>query len=76
MEAVVLVVELGQRCDRQGWHYDVLCSLAGQDRVMSRTWDSKTQLSASQAADLVSYVATATHNALLAWGGVQEVLDA
>lgn len=73
--AVILAIDLAQYCDNKGWHWEVSCERPGRDGHFSRTWDAPGRLSADAAADLTTWVAKCVNNALVVWGGIQEVLD-
>lgn len=76
-EAVLLSIDLKQCVDRKGWHWTVEASRPGRSGAYSRTWDNPHgRLDSDQAQDLSAWVASTAHSALVAWGGVQEALDA
>lgn len=70
LSAVILCAELCQRCDHQGWHYDLILSRAGREGTSIRTWESQQLLSEKQAVDLTNAVQKAFWDALLVWGGI------
>jgi hypothetical protein len=74
LEAVILVAELAQRCDQKGWHWDVVLSRAGREGTFRRTWDTPSLLTSDQVLDIGTWVQKSFHDAMVAWGGVQEVL--
>jgi hypothetical protein len=74
--AVILVIEIAQRIDQKGWHWDVLLSRAGRDVSTSqRTWDAQGRLSEAAARDLTAWVQQSAWQSLLVWGGIQGELD-
>lgn len=73
--AVVLSLQLTQEIERGQVSFTVSASRPGRDGQFQRTWSSPTaSIRADQAEDLTRWVQTLAHNALVAWGGVQEVM--
>jgi hypothetical protein len=74
--AVVLAIELEQELGRSGAVWTVKVERPGRQGAFSRDWRAPSgALSSPQAQDLCSWVERTCMNALVAWGGIQEVLD-
>lgn len=75
--ATVLVIEVSQTLIGDGsvvW--TVTLSRAGREGTFEKRWHNKIGvLSAPQEEDLTRWVQTSVHNCLMAWGGVQGVLE-
>lgn len=77
ISAIILVVELAQRVDKEGWHWDVVLSRATSESTFIRTWDNPGgRLAEPQALDLQAFVAQSITDCLLDWGGIQGVMEA
>lgn len=75
--AVILAIEIEQTISRGEVSFCVVASRPGRDGTFSREWTRGTgSISSSQANDLVAWIGQTAWNALIAWGGVQEELDA
>lgn len=75
-EAVVLNVELLQQVDRSGVRWTVDVHRPGRNGHFARSWSNSTgQLVPIQLTDLSSWVQGTVENAIVAWNGVQEVIE-
>ena len=75
-EAIVLSIELLQQVDRKSvkWVVDVM--RPGRDGHFSRTWENAAgQLAADQLTDLSGWAQRTFENAIVAWSGVQGVIE-
>lgn len=74
--AVFLAIELEQEVTRMGWLYRVNVERPGRPGAFSKEWRAPSgRLSAESAQDLCNWIQATAMNALVVWGGVQEVLD-
>lgn len=75
-EATVLNLELIQNLSRSGVQWTAVASRPGRAGAFSRNWENAAgQLSAAQADDLALWCQNTVMSALVAWSGVQEVLE-
>ena len=75
-EAIVLSIQLLQQVDRSGvkWVVDVM--RPGRDGHFSKSWSNATgQLVPIQLTDLSTWAQGCVENAIVAWNGVQGVIE-
>lgn len=75
-EAIVLSVQLIQGVTNHGVDWTVDIVRPGRDGHFSRSWKNASGcLTADQLSDLSGWVQRTVHNAVVAWGGIQGVME-